>query len=83
MEITDYLANVVKPMLTHPEDFRVEKSFDSMGVLLKVDAHPSDMGLLIGKAGETAKCIRHIVRVVGMRENARVSVKIVEPRSTA
>lgn len=79
MEITDYIANVVKPMLKHPDYFSVVESLDSMGVLLTIDAHKEDMGIIIGKKGETAKSIRHIVRVAGMAGNARVSVKINEP----
>jgi predicted RNA-binding protein YlqC (UPF0109 family) len=35
--------------------------------------------VVVGKAGETAKAVRHLVRIVGIRSNARVSVKINEP----
>lgn len=83
MEITEYLASVVRPMLKHPDSLSINKSLDSLGVLLSVTAHKEDMGMLIGKKGETAKCIRHIVRVVGMAGNARVSVKIEDPARTS
>lgn len=83
MEITDYLDNVVKPMLKHPDCFKVLKTIDSLGVLLTVDAHKEDMGLIIGRNGETAKSIRHVVRVVGMANKERVNIKINEPQSSA
>ena len=34
---------------------------------------------MIGKAGNTAKAIRILLRVVGMKNNARINLKINEP----
>ena len=40
------------------------------------------MGLLIGRGGSTAKAIRALARIVGMRNNARVNLRIVEPEGS-
>ena len=40
---------------------------------------PQDMGKVIGRSGNTAKAIRTLLRVVGMKHNARVKLKINEP----
>jgi hypothetical protein len=37
------------------------------------------MGKIIGRSGNTAKAIRTLLRVVGMKHNARVNLKINEP----
>jgi hypothetical protein len=37
------------------------------------------MGKVIGRSGATAKAIRTILRVVGMKNDARVNLKIEEP----
>jgi hypothetical protein len=37
------------------------------------------MGKVIGRTGNTAKAIRTLLRVVGMKNNARVNLKITEP----
>jgi hypothetical protein len=37
------------------------------------------MGKVIGRSGNTAKAIRILLRVVGMKNNARVNLKINEP----
>ncbi len=37
------------------------------------------MGKVIGRSGNTAKAIRTLLRVVGMKHNARVNLKINEP----
>jgi predicted RNA-binding protein YlqC (UPF0109 family) len=37
------------------------------------------MGKIIGKGGKTAEALRILLRVVGMKGNARVNLKINEP----
>ena len=79
MPVTEYVTNVVKPILNHPECFNVSQKHDDMGILLSLDVHKEDMGLIVGKHGETAKAIRHLVRIVGMSAKQRVSIRINEP----
>ncbi len=79
MPFSEYLAAIVSPMLRFPEDMRVTETQDQMGVLLTLSVHKDDMGTVVGKAGATASAIRQLVRMVGLRGNARVSLKINEP----
>jgi hypothetical protein len=53
-----------------------------MGVLLTLDVHAEDMGKIIGRSGNTAKAIRTLLRVVGMKHEARVNLKINEPEGS-
>lgn len=76
---TQFLEYVVKALVDHPEDVKITRTVDEMGVLMTLDVHPDDMGKVIGRAGNTAKAIRIILRVVGMKNNARVNLKINEP----
>ena len=55
------------------------RTVDEMGVLLTLTVHPDDMGKIIGRDGNTAKALRTLLRVVGMKHNARVNLKINEP----
>ena len=82
MEVSDYLRIIVAPMLKHRDSITIIETQDQMGVLLSITVHKEDMGVLIGKAGETAKAVRHLVRIAGMVKEARVSVKINEPVKT-
>ena len=50
-----------------------------MGVLLTLECSAADMGKIIGRQGNTAKSIRTLLRVVGMKNNSRVNLKINEP----
>jgi predicted RNA-binding protein YlqC (UPF0109 family) len=74
-----FLEYVVKGLVDHPEAVKVDRVVDEMGVLLTLDVHHEDMGKIIGRSGNTAKAIRTLLRVVGMKNNARVNLKINEP----
>lgn len=75
----EFLEFVVKGLVEHPDEVKIARTVDEMGVLLMLDLHPDDMGKVIGRSGNTAKAIRTLLRVVGMKHNARVNLKINEP----
>jgi len=77
--VLDY---VVKALVDHPESVKIVRTIDERGVLLSLDVHPEDMGKIIGKLGNTAKAIRTILRVVGIKNGARVNLKINEPEGS-
>jgi predicted RNA-binding protein YlqC (UPF0109 family) len=74
-----FLEYIVKELVDHPEAVKTARTVDEMGVLLTLEVHPEDMGKIIGRSGNTAKAIRILLRVVGMKNNARVNLKINEP----
>jgi hypothetical protein len=74
-----FVEYVIKSIVNNPEAVTVTRSVDELGVLLTVKVDPKDMGLLIGRSGSTAKAIRILARIVGMRNNARVNLRIEEP----
>ena len=66
---------MVKSLVDHPDDVKV----DEMGVLLSLHVNAQDMGQVVGRQGATAKAIRSLLRIVGVKNNARVNLKIEEP----
>ncbi|MFZ2167736.1 MAG: KH domain-containing protein [Minisyncoccia bacterium] len=74
-----FLEYAVKALVDHPESVETTRTIDQMGVLLTLAVHPEDMGKIIGKSGKTAEALRILLRVVGMKGNARVNLKINEP----
>lgn len=74
-----FLDFVVKALVENPNDVKIVRTVDEMGVLMTLDVNPADMGKIIGREGNTAKAIRTLLRVVGMKNNARVNLKINEP----
>jgi len=75
----EFLEYVVKALVDNPKDVKVERKVDEMGVLLSLTVNPADMGQIIGREGSTAKAIRNLVRIVGLKNHARVNLKIEEP----
>jgi len=78
----EFLEFVVKALVDNPDDVKVVRTVDEMGVLLTLDVHAEDMGKIIGRSGNTAKAIRTLLRVVGMKNNSRVNLKINEPEGS-
>ncbi len=70
---------VVKAIVDNPDQVKVGRRVDEMGVLLELDVSPEDMGKIIGKDGRTAKALRTLLRVLGAQNHARVNLKIIEP----
>jgi predicted RNA-binding protein YlqC (UPF0109 family) len=78
-QVITYLETLVKGLVDNPDDVKVTKTIDEMGVLMTLDVNQKDMGQIIGRKGATAKAIRTLLRVAGMKNNARVNMKINEP----
>jgi len=78
----EFLEYLVKSLVDHPDDVKVDRKVDEMGVLLTLRVHPLDMGQVVGRQGATAKAIRSLLRIVGIKNNARVNLKIEEPEGS-
>lgn len=78
-EDKQFLETLVKALVDNPDSVAINRAVDEMGVLLTLDVHADDMGKIIGRSGNTAKAIRTLLRVVGMKNDARVNLKINEP----
>ena len=50
-----------------------------MGVLLTLRVNATDMGKVVGRQGVTAKAIRTLLRIIGVKNNTSVNLKIEEP----
>ena len=77
-----FLEYVVKALVDNPNDIKIERTVDEMGVLITLTVNPADMGKIIGRMGNTAKAIRTLLRIIGMKNNARVNLKINEPEGS-
>ncbi len=74
-----FLEYVIKALVDTPDGVAITRTVDEMGVLLTLTVSPDDMGKIIGREGNIAKALRTLLRVVGMKHNARVNLKINEP----
>jgi predicted RNA-binding protein YlqC (UPF0109 family) len=58
---------MVKGIVEHPDDVRVDRTRGRRGDTLEIRVHPDDLGKVIGRAGRTAKALRTVVGAVGGR----------------
>ena len=74
----DIVEYIVKQFASKPEGVEVtEESKDGIiRVILKVD--PLDMGLTIGKSGQTIKAIRRLLTVKAISDNVRVNLELID-----
>lgn len=77
-----FLEFLVKSLVDHPEEVHVDRKVDERGVLLTLRVHKDDMGQVVGRQGMTAKAIRSLLRIVGMKNNSRANLKIEEPEGS-
>lgn len=79
----DLLDYIVKNLVTKPEAVSIEERDDSGNVNLMLTVDPSDMGLIIGKSGQTIRAIRKLLTVRAIAENVRVNLQLNEPETPA
>lgn len=78
----EFLEKLVKSIVDHPDDVKIDRKVDEMGVLLTLHVNAVDMGQVVGRQGVTAKAIRTLLRIIGVKNNARVNLKIEEPEGS-
>lgn len=75
----DLLNFIVTSLVTKPEAVVVDEQNESGNVNLNLTVDPSDMGLIIGKGGQTIRAIRKLLTVRAIAENVRVNLQLTEP----
>jgi len=75
----EFLEYIVKSLVDNQDAVKIDRTVDEMGVLLTLKLDSADMGKIIGRAGTTAKAVRTLLRAVGMKNHARINLKIEEP----
>ncbi|MFA5188250.1 MAG: KH domain-containing protein [Patescibacteria group bacterium] len=74
-----FLETLLDMLVSKPKKVKVARMVNERGVLLTIDVDPEDLGTLIGKQGRNIDAIRGLVRIIGMKEKAFVSVKLNQP----
>jgi uncharacterized protein len=75
----NFLEITVKAIVDHPDDIKITRLVDEMGVLLKLQVNEADMPKVVGKSGQTVKSLKTLLRLIGSKINLRINLKIIEP----
>lgn len=79
MDETEFvLLYLVQKLVMYPSSVSIENTKDDRGTLLSVTVDPVDMGRLLGKKGNTAMALRHLLHALGARHDERYALRIVD-----
>jgi uncharacterized protein len=77
--LEEALEHLIRGIVDHPDDVRVDMVDNRRGQRLEVRVHPEDLGRVIGRNGRTAKALRQVIAGVGGK-GIRVDVVDVDRR---
>jgi predicted RNA-binding protein YlqC (UPF0109 family) len=63
--LEEALEHLVRGIVDHPDDVRVEMVNNRRGSRLEIRVHPDDLGRVIGRGGRTARALRQVITGVG------------------
>jgi predicted RNA-binding protein YlqC (UPF0109 family) len=63
--LAEALDHLVRGIVDHPDDVRVDLRERRSGRVLEVRVHPDDLGKVIGRNGRTAKALRSVMTALG------------------
>ncbi len=78
----DLLDFIVKNLVTKPEAVNIDEQSQDGNVDLLLTVAPEDMGLVIGKSGQTIRAVRKLLTVRAIAENVRINLQLVEPEGS-
>lgn len=75
----DLLEYIVQNLVTKPEEIFIDEQSQTGVVNLTLTVDPGDMGIIIGKNGQTIRAIRKLLTVRAIAENVRINLQLAEP----
>ncbi len=78
MQEVEFLTFILENLVSHKEDIKIERKEDELWVLLTLQVNKEDMGVIIGKGGNTINALRAILRLLGVKTNKKINLKVVD-----
>ncbi len=78
LALKEYLEFVVGRLVKRPEQAGVVHDQDERGHVFLIRAAPEDMGVLIGRSGQTIGAIRGLLEAAAEKHGLRVKLKVEE-----
>lgn len=75
----DLLSYIVTSLVSKKDAISIDEHAEGTDITLTLTVDPSDMGLIIGKNGQTIRSIRKLLTVRAIAENVRINLQLNEP----
>ena len=72
------IEDIAKALVDIPEEVSVREVEGEQVTVLELKVAPTDLGMVIGKQGRTARSIRTILGAAGMKFSRRFTLEILE-----
>ena len=72
----ELLEYIVKNLVTKPDEVKIEEENSQDTINFNLTVAAEDMGLVIGKSGQTIRAIRRILVTRAMAENPNIRVNL-------
>jgi uncharacterized protein len=76
------LLDILNNIVTVPDQVKIDRTIDELGVLLAINVAPVDMGIVIGRSGSMSTAIKTIMKAVGKANNMIIRVMFNEPEGS-
>jgi predicted RNA-binding protein YlqC (UPF0109 family) len=74
----EFVEYIIKSLVEHPEDVSVSESTGEKSIVLEITVKDSDIGLVVGRQGNTIMSILKLVNAVGRKHGKTVRVSLIE-----
>ncbi len=74
--MNELLEYIVKSLVSKPEAVKIEEESGENMLTFNLAVDPGDMGIIIGKSGQTIKAIRRLLITRALAENPDLMVRV-------
>lgn len=76
------LFDILTNLTTQPDQVKIDRTIDELGVMLAITVAPIDMGIVIGRSGSMASALKTIMKAVGKANNMIIRIIFNEPENS-
>lgn len=78
MRLRDMIEEIAQSLVDNPDQVEVSEVQGEQTIVLELRVAPDDLGKVIGKQGRTARAMRTLLAVAGMKHQTRAVLEILE-----
>lgn len=77
----NFIRFCISHIVSQPESVSLEIREDEDATRYQLTVHTDDMKRVIGRSGKTIRALQSLVRVIGIKQNKKLFLNLVEPCS--
>jgi len=71
------LEFLTKSIVEYPKEVKIEEEDTGDYINFKLQTHPDDLKIVIGKGGQTINALRQLLKVKAFKSQKKISIEIV------